>query len=123
MLLEHVGGAVEMRDPHDDDLAEATIELRLEASRADKIEPDRGQRRRVEQQPIDIDQRAAATGADLGDEVSKLGVILFLKIGDAGHFCSVGASGSRRMAGQRLYITSSAVTRCRAAPARTRRPV
>ncbi len=74
-----------MGDPHNDDLAQPAVELGLEPRGADEIEPDRGQRRGMQQQLVDVDQGAAPAGADLADQFGKLGMIFFLDIGDAGH--------------------------------------
>src|SRR6202035_4552836 len=78
-------GTVEMGDADDDDLAQPPVELGPEPRRADEVEPDRGKRRRMQEELINIDQRATPSGADLADQVGKLRVIVFFDVGDTGH--------------------------------------
>ena len=74
-----------MGDADDDDLAQPPVEPGLVPRRADELEPDRGQRRRMQQKLIDIDQRPAPSGADFADQLGELGVVVFFDVGDAGH--------------------------------------
>ena len=90
-----------MGDADDDDLAQPPVELDLEPRRADELEPDGGQRRRMQKQLIDIDQRPTPSGADFADQVGELGVVVFLDVGDAGHDAS-GCSGTGGMADIRI---------------------
>ena len=85
MLLDHIIGAVEVADADDGDFAQPAVERGLKARRRNQIEPACRQRRRVQQQLVDIDERAAPAGADLADQLGEFGVVVFLNIGDAGH--------------------------------------
>src|ERR1700716_1597434 len=85
MLPDHIAAAIEMADPDDHDLAQPAVEVDLPAHRVDQVEPDFGDRWRMQQELVDVDHGAAPSAADLGDDRLKLGVLVGFDQGDAGH--------------------------------------
>src|SRR5258708_26209370 len=75
----------EMAHADDDDLAQAPVERGLPTPRVGGVEPALGQRRAVEQHAIDVDQPAAAAGAELLDELGEFGMVLLVDQGNASH--------------------------------------
>src|SRR5215470_14599624 len=74
-----------MTHANDHDLAQPAGKRRLPSHRIGVIEPARGERRRVKQHAINIDQLPAPPGAKLFDHLPELGMLLFLDEGHARH--------------------------------------
>ena len=85
MLVEHVVDAVEMGDADDDDLAQPAAQPRLPAHGADMIEPGFGERRAVQEELVDVEERARAAGANLGDQRGEFGMRVGFDQGNPGH--------------------------------------
>ena len=74
-----------MTHADDHDLAQPAGKGRLPPHRIGVIEPARGERRRVKQHAINIDQLPAPPGAKFFDHLRELGMLLFLDEGHARH--------------------------------------
>ena len=74
-----------MAHADDHDLAQPPGKRRLPPYRVGVIEPAFGERGRVEQHAVDIDQFPAPAGAEFFDHVGKFGMVLLLDQGDASH--------------------------------------
>src|SRR5215217_5636671 len=83
VLFGLVGGAVDDRDAHDDELAQVARQRALLTDRREAGEPAGGDRRAVQQHPVEM-QHAAALGRDAPDDVLDLGPIR-IGVRDAGH--------------------------------------
>jgi hypothetical protein len=69
----------------DHDLAQPTVERGLPAHRVRVVEPALGERGRVEQHAVNVDQSAAAPGAKSLDRLRQFGMLLLLDQGHASH--------------------------------------
>ena len=79
VLLQRVGVVRGLRDPHDGKLAQPRRDRGAPADRADVLEPGHADLGRVQQQLVDVDQRAAPA-LDLADLGGELGVVLLLDV-------------------------------------------
>ena len=84
VVKELVGRAVDRRHDADRDLAQAGGQLEPGPHRAHQRVPAERERRAVEQLAVEVQQRAAAPGANRRDDLLRAGVVVRL-VGQAGH--------------------------------------
>jgi hypothetical protein len=84
MVMELVGRAIDRRDRADRDLAQPRGEEKAAANGAHQLVPAGGERRAVEQLPIEVQERSAPARADRRDHRFRAGVVVRL-VGQPGH--------------------------------------
>ena len=70
---EHVVGAVQDRDAHDDELPQAVADPGVETHRIIEVEPGASEPGRIQQGAIQVEQAPATPAADLRDDRCDLG--------------------------------------------------